>query len=97
MAASHSHYDTSRAINYNIVQIVRNESTGIVAALAFELQGVINLLSILAFNGCLFMIKRIEWITGTSMEFLRSGPFVLVSLLVIIYAYSWVTAGFFLI
>ncbi|MEM8974179.1 MAG: site-2 protease family protein [Pseudomonadota bacterium] len=96
-ALFHSPYDTARAVAGDIVQIIRTESAGTIVALAFALQAVINLLPIPPLNGGLFLIELLEWITGTTMELLRSGPIVLVSLLVIIYAFGWVVAGFFLI
>ncbi len=97
IALFHSPYETARAVASDIVQIIRTESAGTVVALAFALQAVINLLPIPPLNGGLFLIELMEWITGTTMEVLRGGPIVLVSLLVIIYAYGWVIAGFFLI
>ena len=93
----HVPLESAHTIATEIASAIRSESVISLIALAFAIQGIVNLLPLPPLNGGIFCIDLLKWMTGRSLQWLTEGPVLLVSLLVILYAYGWAIAGFFLI
>ena len=90
-------FNTARSVAGQIVQVVRTEDPAALIALACGLQAIINLVPLPSVNGGAFLVELFEWMTGSTLNYLKSGPLLVVSLLAILYCYGWMIAGFFLI
>ena len=90
-------FNTARSVAGQIVQTIQTEDLITLITLACGLQAIINLVPLPSVNGGAFLVELIEWLTGSTMNYLKSGPLLVVSLLAILYCYGWMIAGFFLI
>lgn len=89
--------NTASSVAGQIVHSVQTEDPVTLVTLACGLQAIINLLPLPSVNGGAFLIELFEWMTGSTMNYLKSGALLVVSLLAILYCYGWMIAGFFLI
>lgn len=90
-------FNTASSVAGQIVLSVQTEDPVTLVTIACGLQAIINLLPLPSVNGGAFLIELFEWMTGSTMNYLKSGALLVVSLLAILYCYGWMIAGFFLI